>query len=53
MKYLVFVCLIALPFLLAGMIHAVLTLKDKKGFGPIPYCIAMGILLVIIWIGTF
>ena len=47
------ICLLLFPFLLAGMFRAVSRIeKEDGGFVPIPYCIAMGIALLLIWIGT-
>ncbi|HIT57738.1 MAG TPA: hypothetical protein IAA94_07275 [Candidatus Galloscillospira stercoripullorum] len=52
MDVVVAICLLLLPFLMAGMFRAVLLLEKKdKGLGPIPYCIAMGVALLLIWIG--
>lgn len=42
------VLVFTLPFLLAGMIKSIIELKEEKGAGPIPYCLVMGVLLVII-----
>lgn len=53
MEIITLLCLFIIPFILAGMINSLLKKDENKGFGPIPYCIAMGVALVIIWIGTF
>lgn len=53
MDIIVWICLLIMPFTLAGMINTLLEKHENKGFGPVPYCIVMGVTLVIIWIGTF
>ncbi len=47
------VTLFLIPFLLAGMMKSIKDLDKEGGFGPLPYCIAMGIVLNLLWFATF
>lgn len=49
MYYFSYLCVIAFPFLLAGMIRAVVELKEPQGSGPIPWCIGLAFVLLVIY----
>ena len=41
----------AAPFLLAKMIEQVIHFPEKEGAGPFPYCLLLGLdLVIIIWV---